>query len=129
MKKLLIFLVSGLIFLVSPTATEIKLEDLYIEAAKSIGTNRTPLMQLEEKRGELNLFTRYSYGKTYTDIKIISFFGRQFRFVALDVESGYKINKNFDVYIEHYSGHALDYMYDGFKYPNMNSVGFRMRLK
>jgi len=109
-------------------AKEIKLEQLYIEAAGAVGTNRTPLMQIEEKKGELNLFTKYSYGDAYTDVKITSFFGRQFRYVELNYETGYSF-KQFDVYLEHTSGHALDYQYQGFKYPNTNSVGFRLNLK
>lgn len=108
-------------------AAEPKLDNLYIEAKKSIGTNRTPYMVPDEKRGELNLGLQYSVRRIYNRLKVTSFYGHQFRHVSLDTELGLKFDK-FEVFVDHYSGHALDYQYE-FKYPNMNSIGIRYNFK
>lgn len=111
-------------------AQPVKLESLYIEAEKATGTNRTPLVpKTYNKAGELNLVMEtkvLSLG--YSIIRIDGIYAdSQFATVALDMETGIRLDY-IEVYTNHRSQHALDTNY-GFKYPNENSIGFRVRLK
>lgn len=116
-----------LLFAPQSHATELKLDDLYIEHKKAIGTNRTPLMPNNEiKRGELNLGLEYSFGMLYNKLKVTSYYASQFRHVSLGAEMGIKWDR-LELFVDHYSGHALDAVYPQ-KYPNENSVGVRLRL-
>lgn len=111
-------------------AQPVTLSSLYIEAEKATGTNRTPLMPKEyTKDGELNLVMETRVlALGYSIIRVDSMFAdSQFATVALDVETGVRLDW-LEVYVDHRSQHALDTSY-GFKYPNENSVGFRVRLK
>lgn len=112
-------------------AQPVELSSLYIEVEQAIGTNRTPLMPYEhgEKAGELNLVMETSLlGLGYNITRVDSMFAdSQFATVALDTESGIRLSW-LEVYVSHRSQHALDAEYPN-KYPNENSVGFRVRLK
>ena len=111
-------------------AQPVTLSSLYIEAEKATGTNRTPLMPKEyTKDGELNLVMETKVlALGYSIIRVDSMFAdSQFATVALDIETGVRLDW-LEVYVDHRSQHALDTNY-GFKYPNENSVGFRVRLK
>lgn len=108
-------------------ANQLELRDLYIESKKAVGTNRTTLLPNgEQKRGELNLGVDYGYRAWYNRLKVTSFYASQFRHVSLTVETGFRLG-SFEVFADHYSGHALDAVYDE-KYPNMNSIGVRIKL-
>lgn len=117
-----------LLFAPSIVAKELTLDDLHIEAKSTFGESRDFHMPNgEEKKGELNLGLAYSKGIAYNKMKVRGFFGHQFRHVSLETEAGIRL-KDFEVFVEHYSGHAMDAEY-GTKYPKTNAVGTRIRFK
>ena len=120
----------SLLFASLSFAQPVQLDSLYIEAERATGTNRTPLIpSVYNKAGELNLEMNLKFlALGYNKIRVESTFAdSQFSTVALETESGARF-EFVDLYIRHRSQHALDTVY-GFKYPNENSVGFRVRLK
>jgi len=117
-----------LLFASRIVAKELTLDDLHIEAKSTFGGSRDFHMPNgEEKKGELNLGLAYSKGIAYNKLKVRGFYGHQFRHVSLETEAGVRFS-DFEVFVEHYSGHAMDAEY-GSKYPKTNAVGARIRFK
>ena len=109
------------------SADEYKVKNLYIEYQKGVGTNRMPLMPDNFKRkGALSLGLDTEYKFVYSNTRVTGMHEQQFRSVGLRSEIGVHVWK-FDFFIDHESIHALDANYVG-KYPNTNSIGFRLNL-
>jgi hypothetical protein len=107
----------------------IRLTDLSIETTQYIHGRHNDRFNghHQEKFGlNLNMGLRSSkYIYTRTKIKSATD-DRQFRYVALEVESGLQMGQ-FDLYVHHESQHLLDAEYDnGFK--DDNRVGIRLTL-
>jgi hypothetical protein len=123
---ILLLLLSTSVFAELP---KVIVKNLYLEAEKARGTNRSyniPDGHTPSNYANLGLdltFTKYVYNNS----KIKSVVDQsQFRNVSLDTELGIKLY-SVDIYIRHFSGHALDSEY-GKKFPQENSVGVRFNL-
>jgi hypothetical protein len=102
---------------------------LEVEFKHAVGTNRSwNIPENEEKGGEVNINMRVDGKKFYKFTRIKTMYTRQFRYGAYVGELGYKVNKDVEIFLHHESQHAMDYNL-GFKYPNENSIGLRVKLK
>lgn len=126
--KLLILLLS-ISFSAWADVPYLKVQNLYLEAEKAYGTNRSynlPEDRIPSHYANLGFdltFTKY----VYSNSKIKSVVDQsQFRNVSLDSELGFKL-LGLDIYARHFSGHALDSNY-GKKFPQENSIGIRLNL-
>lgn len=128
MKKLLFSLLISF-----SSYAQFTLESMYIEATRSISTNRHwSIPKNEIKRGDLSLFAEISIFKYLRSrSKVESFYTDvQFRYIALDQELYIKPTDQIELFIKHKSEHGLDFEYKNIdKYPNTNSVGIRIYLK
>lgn len=118
------------IFLITQCSHAIELTDLSIEYNHSISTNRDWLLPRDSaRRGELNLNMAVRTSElTYTELEVHSTIDQsQFRHVGLEVESGLRAGQ-YNFYVQHHSQHILDAGSDR-KFPNVNSIGVRVRLK
>lgn len=110
----------------------VELNRIAIEVERAIGTNRDfTIPENEEKAGELNLILEAKYlGFLYSRDRVESMYtDSQFRFISLTKEFAVKPYDDLEVYYQHTSEHALDFEYDNIqKYPNINSIGFRLIL-
>lgn len=107
----------------------LKVEHLYLEAEKERGTNRSyNLPEGHSPSDYANLgfdltFTKY----VYSNSRVKSIVDQsQFRNVSLDSELGVRYS-GVDLYIRHFSGHALDSTYDK-RFPQENSIGIRFNI-
>lgn len=139
MKWLLIGCVFGLVIAFSLNKVfSSELKSLYIEAEKAIKANRHyELENVYDRQGSLNLGMNLKLGDIgYFHNRIESTYGStQFDQIAWRTELGFNADTNVDIYYSHYSSHALDG--DNFrtkldselKYPQLNSIGLRWRIK
>lgn len=119
-------------FLLFPTiirANPIYLSDFYIEVEKYINGTSGNLPQGEQTHYLPTLGFNLSvlkYGYLNTEIQSETT-RKQFRYVAMENEAGFKPHESIEIYYRHYSGHFLDapnephYQYD-------NVVGFRFHI-
>lgn len=108
----------------------IKVKDLYIETEKRIGTNRDYYLRDEEAaKYDLNLGLNLELPATlYYNNKVTSTTDdNQFRHIGYEFEFGARPFKGIDLYIQHFSGHALDESYDK-NFPQRNKFGIRFNL-
>lgn len=118
-----------LLLLVSLTGEATELSLLEVEFKHAVGTNRSwNIPENERKGGEVNINMRVDGKKFYKFTRIKTMYTHQFRYGAYVGELGYKVNKDVEVFLHHESQHAMDYNF-GFKYPNENSIGLRVKLK
>lgn len=117
-----------------------EVESLYVEAEKSVLSNRNyELENIHTRKGSLNLGFDLSLDNNkhfYWNNRIESTFAEsQFKQIAWRFEVGAHVGDDIDLYYSHYSSHVLD----GYnrnviktpsdKYPEINSIGFRWRMK
>ena len=109
----------------------IELNDVYLEAEKTIGINRgyfIPQNSVPKYHFNLGLDLEDGLGILYADNRISSVVDQsQFRYVALDSEVGINTTVGLQLYYRHYSGHMLDATSTD-RFPQENTVGLRFSL-
>ena len=128
-RLLIAIAVVPLILMVTCRANDVKLDDFYMEYGRYLGGNSHHLAPgYHTKQLPALGFNFKAYKWAYLKNKVTSEVdSTQFRYVALDSELGANIRENVEVYLRHYSGHALDSSYPS-RYPSDNSVGVRVHF-
>lgn len=104
-----------------------KLRRLYIETEKRVHNNRS--YYLNEPRSatyDLNLGVDFDFPlSTYFRNKVVSTTDHsQFRFIGYHFEVGGEPIDNIEVYLRHFSGHAMDDQFPN-RFPEDNTIGIR----
>ena len=108
----------------------IKVKRLYLETEQRISVNREYYMKDEQAaKYDVNLGLDLEFPATfYYNNKVVSTTDdNQFRFVGLNFEVGARPFNGIDLYIQHFSGHALDESYNR-DFPQRNKIGVRFNL-
>ena len=108
----------------------VKIRNLYIEVEKHNFANRSYFIpENEDLTNSLNLVLNMDINKyLYLNQRITSQVGtRQFRHIGYQPELGFRSKWGVDLYFRHFSGHALDFVYDR-RFPQENAVGVRFNL-
>ena len=128
--KVLILTLFSLPLFAQDLSRYVNVKSLYIEGEKRIGTNREYFLKNSQNVKhdvnlglDLDLPLNLYYNSIVTSITDT----RQFRHVGYELELGHRPFNGVEVYIQHFSGHALDEQYDR-AFPQSNKVGVRLIL-
>lgn len=108
----------------------VKIKNLFIETEKRVIQNREYFLRDEQAaQYDLNLGLNLEFPATfYFNNKVVSTTDSyQFRFVGYHFEIGAQPFKGVDLYLQHFSGHALDETYER-DFPQRNKIGIRFNL-